>query len=50
MVGTAPICKPSTRLLAMMWTYATLVKVYGTSGEGQKRYSPAEIKGINKTC
>ena len=30
--------------------YATLVKVYSETSEGQKRYSPAQIKGINKTC
>ena len=29
--------------------YAMLVKLYGESGEGQKRYSPAECVGIRKT-
>lgn len=30
--------------------YAMLIKLYGESVEGQKRYSPAEIVGTKKTC
>jgi IS1 family transposase len=30
--------------------YAQLVKLYGNTGEGQKRYSPAQITGIEKKC
>jgi IS1 family transposase len=30
--------------------YAMLVKIYGNTSEGQKRYSPAQIKGTSKTC
>lgn len=30
--------------------YAMLVKMYGETVEGQKRYSPAEIIGAKKTC
>lgn len=30
--------------------YAMLVKMYGETVEGQKRYSPAEIVGAKKTC
>ena len=30
--------------------YAMLTKIYGPSSEGQKRYSPAQIKGISKVC
>jgi IS1 family transposase len=30
--------------------YAMLVKMYGNTSEGQKRYSPAQLKGIGKTC
>ena len=30
--------------------YAQLVKLYGQTVEGQKRYSPAHIVGVEKTC
>lgn len=30
--------------------YATLVKLYGHTTEGQKRYSPAHIVGIERVC